>query len=35
VPVDKAQPGTKLEIDVRGRTRTAEVRDKPLYKKEN
>ena len=27
VPVDKAEPGTKLEIDVRGRTRTAEVRD--------
>jgi aminomethyltransferase len=35
VPIDKAEPGTKLEIDVRGRSRTAEVRDKPLYKKEN
>jgi aminomethyltransferase len=35
VPVDKAEPGTTLEIDVRGRTRTAEVREKPLYKKEN
>src|SRR3954447_19949352 len=35
VPVDKAEPGTALEIDVRGRTRTAEVREKPLYKKEN
>ena len=36
VPVDKAEPGTALEIDVRGRTRTAEVRAKPLYKaKEN
>jgi aminomethyltransferase len=35
VPIDKAQPGTKLEIDVRGRARAAEVRDKPLYKKEN
>jgi aminomethyltransferase len=34
VPIDKAQPGTLLEIDVRGRTRTAEVREKPLYKKE-
>jgi aminomethyltransferase len=34
VPVEKAQPGTKLEIDVRGRTRTAEVREKPLYRKE-
>jgi aminomethyltransferase len=35
VPVDKAEPGTTLEIDVRGRTRTAEVRSKPLYSKEN
>jgi aminomethyltransferase len=35
VPIDKATPGTKLEIDVRGRSRTAEVREKPLYKKEN
>ena len=34
VPVDKAEPGTTLEIDVRGRTRTAEVRAKPLYTKE-
>ena len=34
VPVDKAEPGTKLEIDVRGRTRAAEVRTKPLYSKE-
>jgi aminomethyltransferase len=31
VPVDKAEPGTALEIDVRGRTRTAVVRAKPLY----
>ncbi|HEY6888123.1 MAG TPA: glycine cleavage system aminomethyltransferase GcvT [Solirubrobacter sp.] len=36
VPVDKAEPGTPLEIDVRGKTRSAEVRSKPLYeKKEN
>ena len=35
VPVDKAEPGTTLEIDVRGRTRAAEVRAKPLYSKEN
>ena len=35
VPVDKAEPGTALEIDVRGKTRTAEVRAKPLYSKEN
>jgi aminomethyltransferase len=34
VPIDRAQPGTKLEIDVRGRSRSAEVRDKPLYTKE-
>jgi len=35
VPVDKTAPGTKLEIDVRGRTRAAEVREKPLYTKES
>jgi aminomethyltransferase len=35
VPVDMAEPGTPLEIDVRGRTRSAEVRAKPLYSKEN
>jgi len=35
VPIDRAEPGTKLEIDVRGRSRSAEVREKPLYKKEN
>ncbi len=35
VPIEKAEPGTPLEIDVRGRTRTAEVRAKPLYSKEN
>ncbi len=35
VPVEKAEPGTALEIDVRGRTRVAEVRAKPLYSKEN
>jgi aminomethyltransferase len=34
VPVDRTEPGTKLDIDVRGRTRTAEVRAKPLYNKE-
>ena len=31
VPADRAEPGTELEIDVRGRTRTAVVRPKPLY----
>ena len=35
VPVDRAEPGTPIEIDVRGRTRSAEVRAKPLYSKEN
>ena len=35
VPVDRAEPGTAIEIDVRGKQRTAEVRAKPLYSKEN
>jgi aminomethyltransferase len=35
VPADRAQPGTQLEIDVRGKVRPAEVRTKPLYRKEN
>jgi aminomethyltransferase len=34
VPIDRSEPGTKLEIDVRGRSRSAEVRAKPLYSKE-
>jgi aminomethyltransferase len=34
VPTGKAEPGTPIEIDVRGRTRQAEVRAKPLYSKE-
>ena len=34
VPIDKAEPGTQIEIDVRGKTRPAEVRAKPLYSKE-
>jgi aminomethyltransferase len=34
VPVEKAEPGTQIEIDVRGKTRAAEVRKKPLYTKE-
>jgi aminomethyltransferase len=34
VPVAAAQPGTKLEVDVRGKARAAEVREKPLYRKE-
>jgi aminomethyltransferase len=35
VPVEKAEPGTPIEIDVRGKARTAEVRTKPLYSKES
>jgi aminomethyltransferase len=31
LPAEKAEPGTRFEIDVRGRTRDAEVRTKPLY----
>jgi aminomethyltransferase len=34
VPAERAEPGTELEIDVRGKVRTAEVRTKPLYTKE-
>ncbi len=32
VPAAAAVPGTPIEIDVRGKTRVAEVREKPLYK---
>jgi aminomethyltransferase len=35
VPADRAEPGTALEIDVRGKLRAAEVRTKPLYTKES
>jgi aminomethyltransferase len=34
LPAGKAEPGTPIEIDVRGKRRTAEVRAKPLYSKE-
>jgi aminomethyltransferase len=34
VPSERAQPGTRIEIDVRGRTRPAVVQTKPLYRKE-
>jgi aminomethyltransferase len=34
LPAERAEPGTPLEIDVRGRTRPAEVRTRPLYRKE-
>jgi glycine cleavage system aminomethyltransferase T len=34
VPVADAAPGTEIEVDVRGRRRAAETREKPLYRKE-
>jgi aminomethyltransferase len=34
LPAGKTDPGTTFEIDVRGKPRTAEVREKPLYRKE-
>jgi aminomethyltransferase len=34
VPVAAGEPGTTLEVDVRGKPRAAEVREKPLYRKE-
>jgi aminomethyltransferase len=34
LPAGKTEPGTPFEIDVRGKPRTAEVREKPLYRKE-
>jgi aminomethyltransferase len=34
VPVEDREPGTALEVDVRGRPRAAEVRTKPLYRRE-
>jgi aminomethyltransferase len=34
VPAAAAEPGTEIEVDVRGKRRAAEVREKPLYRKE-
>jgi aminomethyltransferase len=34
VPADRAEPGTELAIDVRGRERAARVVKKPIYKRE-
>ena len=31
LPPERAEPGTRIEIDVRGKVRPAEVRRKPLY----
>jgi len=33
VPTALAEPGSEIEIDVRGKVRPAEVREKPLYRK--
>ena len=33
VPSDRSDPGTAIEIDVRGRTRPATLQRKPLYRK--
>ena len=33
VPAAAAAPGTLIEVDVRGKVRPAEVREKPLYRK--
>jgi glycine cleavage system T protein (aminomethyltransferase) len=35
LPRGRTEPGTAFEIDVRGKTRPAEVRSKPLYRKES
>jgi aminomethyltransferase len=34
VPADRARPGERLEIDVRGTPRSAVVHSKPIYRKE-
>ena len=34
VPAERAEPGTPFEIDVRGKVRGAQVKEKPLYRKD-
>ena len=34
VPLDDAEPGTEIEVDVRGKPRAAQIKEKPLYKRE-
>jgi aminomethyltransferase len=34
LPRAAAEPGTEIEVDVRGKARAAEVKSKPLYRKE-
>jgi aminomethyltransferase len=33
LPREDAEPGTEIEVDVRGKTRPAEVRERPLFKR--
>jgi aminomethyltransferase len=33
VPLDDADPGTEIEVDVRGKPRAAQIKEKPLYEK--
>ncbi len=35
VPMAASEPGTSIQVDVRGKLRAAEVRDKPLYAPNN
>jgi aminomethyltransferase len=35
LPPEQAEPGTRLEIDVRGKPRPAVVHTKPIYRKEH
>jgi aminomethyltransferase len=35
VPLAAAEPGTPIEVDVRGKRRPAEVRERPLYERES
>jgi aminomethyltransferase len=34
VPLAAAEPGAPIEVDVRGKARAAEVRERPLYRKD-
>ena len=33
VPVDDAAPGTEIEVDVRGKPRAAQIKEKPLFER--
>jgi aminomethyltransferase len=33
LPLEDAEPGTRFEVDVRGKAREAEVRERPLYRR--